>query len=177
MSKKKNKARVVIPCRFGYLNCWRPSAQYGGNEKYSISAIISKTDEETINKINEALEYVKENSQAKWGGRIPPNLRLPIHDGDIEKPDNPAYQNTIYINAKSREQPQIVDGDINPIKNQTLVYSGCFGNVSLVFYPYNYNGNRGIAAALGNIQKLEDGVPLSGAVSAKEDFRNEDYLE
>lgn len=177
MSKKKSKARVIIPCKFGYLNCWRPGAAYGGNEKYSVSAIISKDDKDTLNKINEALEYVKCNSQQKWGGRIPNNLRMPLHDGDDEKPDDPVYRNTFYINAKSKDRPQIVDENVEPITNQTLVYSGCSGNVSVVFYAYNYNGNRGIAAALGNIQKLEDGEPLNGAVSAKEDFIKEDFLK
>ncbi len=174
----KNRTRIVIPCRLGYLNCWRAVAQYGGSAKYSVSAIIPKNDIETIEKINKAIECVKEASVQKWGGRIPANLRSPLHDGDEEKPDNPIYQNCYYINAKSKEAPQVVDAHIEPITDQTEVYSGCYGKISITLYAYNYNGNRGIAAALGNIQKLEDGEPLGGQIPAKDDFREEceDFL-
>lgn len=170
---KKNSTRVVIPCRLGYVNCWRPITQYGGNAKYSVSAIISKNDVETIEKITKAIEHVKEMSIQKWGGRIPNNLRNPLHDGDEEKPDNPIYQNSYYINAKSKEAPQVVDSKIEPITDQTEVYSGCYGKVSMTFYAYNFNGNRGVAAGLGNIQKLADGEPLGGSIAAKDDFADE----
>lgn len=169
MSFDKN-ARIVIPCRFGYLNCWRPGTQYGGSSKYSVSAIISKDDKETIEKVIQAIEYVKEKSVQKWGGRIPTNLRSPLHDGDEDKPDNTAFCNAYYINAKSKDAPQIVDENINPITDQTEVYSGCYGKVSVTFYAYNYNGNRGIAAGLGNVQKIRDGEAIGGQVSAIDDF-------
>jgi len=93
MDKNMFKSRIVIPCRFAYINCWRPSVQYGGIQKYSVSALISKEDIDTINKIEEVIEHVKEQSVQKWGGRIPANIRLPLHDGDVEKPDNPIFQN------------------------------------------------------------------------------------
>lgn len=174
---KINRARIIIPCKFGYLNCWRPGVQYGGGSKYSVSAIIPKDDTKTMDRIHQAIEYAKENSIQKWGGRIPNNLRSPIHDGDEEKPDNPIYQNCYYINAKSKEAPQVVDENVEPIIDQTQVYSGCSGNISIVFYGYNFSGNKGVAAGLGNIQKLEDGVPIGGPISAKEDFQVEDFLQ
>lgn len=174
---KKNQARIIVPCKFGYLNCWRPGVQYGGGQKYSVSAIIPKSDTDTMDKIKQAIEYAKENAIQKWGGRIPNNLRSPIHDGDEEKPDNPIYQNCYYINAKSKEAPQVVDENVEPIIDQTQVYSGCSGNISIIFYGYNFSGNKGVAAGLGNIQKLEDGEPFGGPISAKEDFQMDDFLQ
>jgi hypothetical protein len=50
------------------------------------------------------------------------------------------------------------------------VYSGCYARVSLRFYAYNSNGSKGVAAGLGNIQKLADGEPLGGKRSAEADF-------
>ena len=48
------------------------------------------------------------------------------------------------------------------------------------FYGFNNNGNRGIAAGLGNIQKLRDGESLGGRSNAEEDFdavaEEEDFL-
>ena len=35
---------------------------------------------------------------------------------------------------------------------------------------FNSTGNRGVAAGLGNIQKLKDGEPLGGRVRAEDEF-------
>jgi len=180
MGKNKRTIRIIIPCRFAYVYCWRPNAQFGGSQKYSISAVISKDDKETIRNIENAIEYVKENSVDKWGGKIPNKLHLPLHDGDEDKPDNPIYKNSYFINAKSKEAPQVVDKNVLPILDQTEVYSGCYGNVSIIFYPYSYGGSKGIAAWLGNIQKTHDGEPFGGKVLAKDEFFSvdqDDFLE
>lgn len=59
---------------------------------------------------------------------------------------------------------------MQPILDQSEVYSGCYGRISVNFYGFNSNGNRGIAAGLGNIQKLRDGESLGGRTSAEDDF-------
>lgn len=180
MDKNVLKARIIIPCRFAYINCWRPSTQYGGVQKYSVSAIVSKDDIETIEIIENAINYVKEQSIQKWGGRIPANLRTPLHDGDEEKPDNPVFHNCYYINAKSKDAPQIVDKNVKPITNQTEIYSGCYGKISVTFYGYNYSGTKGIAAWLGNIQKIKDGEPFGRRIVATDEFEpvlGEDFLQ
>ncbi|MBE5927304.1 MAG: DUF2815 family protein [Lachnospiraceae bacterium] len=180
MDKNMFKSRIVIPCRFAYINCWRPSVQYGGIQKYSVSALISKEDIDTINKIEEVIEHVKEQSVQKWGGRIPANIRLPLHDGDVEKPDNPIFQNCYYLNAKSKDAPQVVDRNVHPITNQTEIYSGCYGNISITLYGYNFSGTKGIAAWLGNIQKIRDGEPFGRRIVATDDFEpigGEDFLQ
>jgi hypothetical protein len=51
--------------------------------------------------------------------------------------------------------------------------------VSLNLYAFNVNGNRGIAAGLGNVQKLKDGEPLGGKSRAEDDFEievDDDFL-
>ena len=58
-----------------------------------------------------------------------------------------------------------------------MVYSGCFCNVSVNLYPFNANGNRGVAAGLGNIQFVKDGDRLSGRASADSDFDALEYDE
>ena len=51
----KKQVKLIIPCRFAYLNCWSPVSINGGEEKYSICAIISKKDRETLEKILNAI--------------------------------------------------------------------------------------------------------------------------
>ncbi len=169
-----NTTKVIVPCRFSYLHCWEPDSVNGGDPKYSVSAIIPKSDTKTINAIKAAIEQAKKDSVSKWGGKVPANLKLPLRDGDIDRPDDEAYAGCYFFNANSRQAPQVVDAKVQPILDQNEVYSGCYGKISVTFYGYNSNGNRGIAAGLGNIQKLKDGESLGGRSNAADDFQTEE---
>ena len=179
MNQNMNATKVIIPCRFSYFNGWEPTSVNGGDPKYSVSAIIPKSDTASIEAIKAAIEQAKKDSIGKWGGKIPANLKLPLRDGDIDRPDDEAYAGCYFFNANSRQAPQIVDKKVQPILDQSEVYSGCYGRISVTFYGYNSNGNRGIAAGLGNIQKLKDGEPLGSRSNAAEDFdtvEDDDFL-
>lgn len=162
--------KVIVPCRFSFLHCWQPVGIDGSEPKYSVSAIIPKNDRATINKIKAAIEQVKKESVSVWGGKVPNNLKLPLRDGDTDRPDDEAYTDSFFFNANSKQKPQVVDNKVEPILDQSEVYSGCYGNISVNFYAYSANGNKGIAAGLGNIQKLKDGESLGGRTTAAEDF-------
>ncbi len=161
--------RVIIEGKILYPHCFHPNNNYG-RDQYSLSLVIPKDDEENYGKAQAAIEIVKKTEVDKWGGKTPPRLRLPLHDGDEEKPDNSNFRNSYYLNLRSKEAPQIVDRHVKAITNEVELYSGCFGNVSVVFYGYNNNGNKGIGAYLGNIQKIRDGKPLNRRISAVDEF-------
>lgn len=163
--------KVIIPCRISFANIWEPKSINGSEEKYSVSCIIPKTDKKLLAKIHAAVEAAKEDGKTrKWNGKIPPNLKLPLRDGDIDRPDDENYENCFFLNATSKDAPQIVDRRVQPITDPMLVYSGCYCNVSVNFYAFNANGNRGVAAGLGNIQFVKDGERLSGKASAESEF-------
>ena len=152
----------------------------GSNPKYSVSLIIPKSDTKTIAAINQAIDNAIRDGAAKFGGKIPPKgaLKLPLRDGDTEREDE-AYRDAYFINANSTTAPQIVDRSVQPILDRSEVYSGCYARVSINFYAFNSNGNRGIACGLGNIQKVRDGEPLGGKTSAADDFAtdlDDDFL-
>ena len=173
MANQKNFSvtKMVIPCRISFANIWEPKAINGGDEKYSVSCLIPKSDKKTIARIQKAVEAAKEDGKTrKWGGKIPPNLKLPLRDGDIDRPDDENYEDCFFLNASSKDAPQVVDRKVNPILDPMMVYSGCYCNVSVNFYAFNANGNRGVAAGLGNIQFVRDGERLSGKASADADF-------
>ena len=68
---------------------------------------------------------------------------------------------------------------VKPILDRSEVYSGCYARVSLSFYAFNSNGNKGVACGLGNIQKVRDGEPLGGRTNAADDFAtldDDDFL-
>lgn len=181
MSANKNTTKVVTGVvRLSYANVWEPVSINGGTPKYSVSLIIPKSDTKTIEAINAAVDTAIKEGAAKFGGKIPNKvaLKLPLRDGDVER-DDEAYKGAYFVNANSTSAPQIVDRAVQPILDRGEVYSGCYARVSINFYAFNSNGNRGIACGLGNIQKVRDGEPLGGKSSAAADFAtdlDDDFL-
>ena len=160
--------------RFSYCHIWEPKSINGGDPKYSISLIIPKDDAETVKKINAAIGAAYRDGEAKLKGKgsLPQlaALKTPLRDGDLDRPDDPAYAGCWFINANSDRAPGIVDAAAQPILDRSEVYSGCYGRASITFFAFNTNGNRGIACGLNNIQKLRDGEPLGGHISAEQEF-------
>jgi len=157
--------------RLSYAHIWKPVAISEGQEpKYSVCLLIPKSDKETLRKIKAAIMAAKERGKSIWGGKIPANLKLPLRDGDEDRPDQPEYAGHYFINASSKMQPGIVDKNVQPILDSTEVYSGCYARVSINFFPYNQAGNKGIGCGLNNIQKIADGDYLGGRSRPEDDF-------
>lgn len=177
----ENKTKVITnTVRLSYANVWEPKSINGGVPKYSASIIIPKSDVETLDAIDSAVDAAIEEGISKFGGKIPNKnaLKLPIRDGDLER-DDEAYKGCYFVNANSITPPQIVDKRVKPILDQSEVYSGVYARVSINFYAFNSNGNKGVACGLGNIQKIGDGAILGGKSNAEDDFgivSEEDFL-
>ena len=187
MSKNSNPMKVVtgVNTRWSYVNAWEAKSINGGTPKFSVSLIIPKSDTKTVAKIKAAIEAAYKEGEAKLKGnsRTVPALsaiKTPLRDGDAERPDDPAYANSYFMNANSNTAPGIVDADCQPILDRSEVYSGVYGRASVNFYAFNSNGNRGIACSLNNLQKIRDGEHLGGKSSAEDDFatdNEEDFLD
>ena len=163
--------------RASFVHVFEPAAINGGEPKYSCSLIIPKSDTVTIGKIREAVEQAKQEGIPKWGGKLPPNLKLPLRDGDAERADEaPEYEGMYFLNCNSTQKPGIVDKDLNEILDPDEVYSGCWGRASINFFPFNTSGNKGVGVGLNNIQKLKDDDRLGAArASAESDFGGDDF--
>ena len=171
----KTKVITVKNTRLSYFHGCEPTSINGGPERYSVSVLIPKDDKETVKAINDAVDAAIEEGIAKFGGKKPNKaaIKLPLRDGDTEREDE-AYAGHWFINANSKTAPQIVDKAVKPILDRDEVYSGCYARVSLNFYAFNSNGNKGIGCGLGNIQKIRDGESLGGRSSAADDFSTEE---
>lgn len=182
MSKKQINPMKVITgkdTRWSYANVWEARAINGGTPKFSVSLIIPKSDTVTVGKIKAAIEaaYKEGESKLKSNSKsVPPltAIKTPLRDGDTERPDDPAYKDSYFLNANSSTAPGIVDAGCQPILQRSEVYSGVYGRASINFYAFNTNGNRGIAVGLNNLQKIRDGEPLGGKASAESDFAGDD---
>lgn len=177
-----NANEIIIPARLSYANIWEPKGINGSAPKYSCTLLIGKNSImnvkvgtnpdgtpiyqslKVMDKLNELINRIKNapESAVKWGGKIPANLKLPVRDGDVERPDDSNYAGCYFMNANSSTAPKIVDGTLHDIIDTDEVYSGCFANVKVSLFAYNSNGNRGIGCGLEVIMKTKDGPRLAG---------------
>ncbi|WP_352420759.1 DUF2815 family protein [Proteiniborus sp.] len=173
----KNETKVVTgKVRLSYANLFEPKSINGSEPKYSVSIIIPKSDKQQISVIEQAVKNAMERDKGKWNGKIPSNLKLPLRDGDDERPDDEAYEDCYFLNANSNKAPAVVGLEKDKSTGKAIplgedeVYSGCYARVSVNFYGFNAAGNKGVACGLGNVQKVDDGERLGGGSSAEEDF-------
>jgi len=177
--KTNNPCKVITgKCRLSFEHVWKPSKMDEDSQaKYSASIIIPKTDKATLDKIRAAQEAaIKAGITSKWEGKKPAKLKLPLRDGDEDRPDDPNYAGCYFLNATSSLKPGIVDMARQEITDESLVYSGCYCRFALNFYPFSVRGNKGVAAGLNCIQKVRDGEHLGGGMNAKDAF-DDDFID
>jgi len=178
MSNELNTKVVTGKVRFSFVNVFKPrAATEGAEEKYSVTILLPKTDVTTKANIDAAIQAaISQGMSDKWNGVAPPNVPTPIWDGDGVKADGTVFGPeckghwVFTASAKSDFKPEVVDQYCQPILDQSEVYSGMFGRVSVRFFAYAAPGRKGIGCGLNNLQKLSEGEPLAGRSTAAEDF-------
>lgn len=171
---KENKV-IFGPCRLSYthvFNRYNPDGDQADG-KYMTNVLIPKDEKETIEAINKAIAEAKKQAiVSRWGGKEPKKLDMPLRDGDEKDDEN--YEGHLFVNAKSNTRPGIVDRKKVPIVDEEEVYSGVWAIVSVTFFGYDKNGNKGVACGLNNIMKFKDDEHFGGRVSAESDFGDVD---
>ena len=164
-------------CRLSYCNLTTPrAAQQGGEPKYSVTLLIPKTDVATKADIDAAYQAAANEALPKvWNGARPPQLSVPIWDGDgVRKsgvPFGDECKGHWVMTASTKNKPQVVGIDnINCELAPSDIYSGMYARVTIRFFGYSNSGNKGIGCGLGNVMKTRDGEALAGSASASVDF-------
>ena len=168
--------------RTSFVNVWAARTTPDGNsKKYSICALIDKTDAEGLAQIN--AEVQKAIAKGIETGKFPKTavraLRLPLRDGDAEfeaGTRGPEFKGKYFFNATRDEakgapgvaKPQ--NGAVVPVMNQDDFYSGCRARLDVNFFPYNTAGNKGIGVGLNNCLFVGDGERLDGRMKAEDAF-------
>ena len=174
-----NKTSVVTKeCRLSFVNLVEPKAmKEGDTPKYSVTAIIPKTDTATVNAINAAIQAaVEAGAQKHFGGRIPAQVNHTFKDGDtatndmgeLYKEKYPEYAGCYFIRLATKFKPVILNADKTELNDPTEIYSGMYGRVSMTFFAYSGDGKRGVSAVLNNVMKTRDGEPLTTRLSGDE---------
>ena len=122
---------------------------------FRTSALIPKRDKAQIAQIEEAIEEAKDYGKtAKWGGKIPRNLKIAFQDGDDTDLDKyPENEGHFLLNCRSKKKVGLVDIDRQPILDASEVYSGCWAYLSVTSFAYD-NESKGVSFFLNNIMRL-----------------------
>lgn len=163
--------------RLSYTHLFSPYANKPDQEpKYSTTILLPKSDIATKQRIDAAINVaIEAGIKDKWSGVRPPILGIPVYDGDGARPSDgmpfgPECKGHWVFTASSKQPVAVVDANLNPIINQSEIYSGVYARVAVTFSAYNNSGKKGIGCYLGPVQKLEDGEPLGGGISAEQAF-------
>ena len=168
MSVETISTRVVTPvARLSYPALFTPAKGMDGAEgKYQCELIFEPGED--LSKLKAA---AKEAARTKWGDKIPANLRSPFREGDVDRSEKDGYEGRIFIGARSKDRPGVVvGGGLEDCVDPREVYGGCYVRASVTAFAYDRSGNRGIAFALNNIQKLGEGTRLDNRRAASDEF-------
>lgn len=178
MADANKQATKVITdeVRFSFVHVLEPYAFEGEDPRYSLVILIPKKNKALLERIRKAQAAAVElGVKTKWGGKKPKNLGNTLRDGD-EEMDGEEFHGMYFMRVASKTKPGVIDAYKNPITDSNEIYSGCYGRVSMSFFPYSTAGNNGVSAGLNNVQVLRDGEPLGGRSRAEDDF-DDDFAE
>lgn len=139
--------------RASYVQIEEPTQYKGkGDAKYRIALIFSKDDTKLVGSLKDAID---EAARSEFKGK---KYESPIHDGDER--DGEEFANCFYLNASNKFPINVVDAQKNPLDPKDI-YSGCYVNATLQFYPYKSSKN-GVGVSISALQKVRDGKHLGG---------------
>lgn len=171
-----DKKKCITPeFRVSYPSVFKAKAFGDQEAKFSLTMLFDKKLDlsKPASVGSMSLKHAAFNAATeKWGPKEnwPKKLKLPFRDGDDERPDTPGYAGMIFVPANSKNQPGLVDQRLQPILDERDFYAGCYARAELIAFAYDTKGNRGVAFALQNVQKLRDGEPFSGRKAAESVF-------
>lgn len=186
---KANIGSPDAPVRFSYLHAHTPQEKKDDNGnvvtkdgkpvlQYSVQIRIPKKTKAGADNPDVALLKEKQKAAALefFKGKLPPNLKWPLRDGDEEAEfkEDDSLKGYYFFNCSSLKKPDVVGTERDIDKKlvrlaEDEIKSGDYGRVTVRFYGFDQK-SRGVAVGLGNIQKLEDGEPLGSSSSADSDF-------
>ena len=168
-------------CRLSYINVFTPKPPFNnptGEPKFGVTVLLPKSNVQAKAAIDAAINAaIDQGVKKKWNGIRPPQPAISIHDGDGGKPsDGTPYGPEckgmwVFTAGCSADRPPfVVDSAVQPIMQQSEVYSGMYGNVNVTFFPYANSGKKGVGIGLNGIQKTRDGEQLASTVTAEDAF-------
>jgi len=193
MATKVSNRIILKNVRLSYANLFEPRPVGEGDSsklKYG-TALIIPHDHPQVDKLKDLIDSL---GKSKFGSGWPAvkRKRNPLRDywkeheqaraaaeeegddpNEIPKPDE-STKDAFVLNTSADRKPQIVDKHLQPILDDSEIYSGCWVNISLGGFAYDRDSNKGVGFGLNNVQLVKQGERLGGAPNAEEEFETID---
>ena len=174
----ENTQVVLNNVRLSYVHLTKPYVRDNAEPKYSCTILLPKSNTVDKQRMDSAIQAaIQKGLEGKWMGKAPAQPPTPVWDGDGHTQSGnefgPECKGCYVLTASTKaDRPvEIVGPNLQKILDPTQVYSGIYANICINFFPYSYNGRKGIGCGLGPVQKIRDGEPLGGQpVSAESVF-------
>lgn len=164
---------IITDCRVDWLFVFEPGKQ----GKYGACVMLpkgSKQEKDVQAVIDKAIAQGVSTGKFTAANTKSASFKKCLRDGDfeIETEDRPKhYEGMSFFNCSNKDQPGILGPDLKPLLDTNKLYSGCFCNIDVNFYPYNHpKGGKGVGAGLNNIMLVREGDRLDGRQSAESAF-------
>lgn len=174
-SPGKSRKMVLPPALGSYVTIFEPREIPGsdGGPKYSISLLWDENDP----KLADVKRAILDVAVAKFGPKAKEWLNTPgskfhnpLRSGTIERPDDAVYAGKLYMNASSKNKPNLVDRKLNKIFEEEEAYSGCTFRAQVSFFAFDKAMKKGIGVGLNNLQVVAKGDRIDGRESAESVF-------
>lgn len=169
---------TIKNARLSFPNIFTPRAFGDSEPSYSATFLLDKKAQaDQIELIEEAIaKLVKEELKGKK-----PSAGICLHDGD-EKADTDGYGPEImYISARAKKAPSVVDADKSRLNEEDgRPYAGCYVNAIVRLWAQDNKFGRRINASLRAVQFAKHGDSFGEAPvdtdTAFDDVSDEDEL-
>jgi hypothetical protein len=156
--------------RLAFPALFEPSSYGEGDPAYSATLIMDPAQAEVVDK---AIAGV---ARDKWGAKADAQLKalraagkVALRDGD-EKADYDGFEGMMFIAARSKTRPTVVDGQRQPLmQSDGRVYAGCYVNASLEVWAQDNAYGKRINCTLRGVQFVRDGEAFGGGRPASAD--------
>ena len=172
MSQTKQRERVTVgPGRLSFPFLFEPRAVEGGEPKYSATLLLPPgfDTKPLLAALNRCAVAAWGPDRAKW----PKKARTPDDViRDATEKSLPGYEEGWkFITATSKHAPDVFDANRDVVADESAVYAGRWGRVSVSPFSYGTMGNVGISLGLNGVQILKHDAPLGGGRgSSRNDF-------
>lgn len=189
-SPPKVQGRILVEnVRFSFTDgIWAASTPKGttGEPAFNVQAILPMNHPQ----MPALSALIAQAAQKQWKGQaIGPNGqpmpewqavlqvaqaagKIFLRNGNTKKYEG--YAGNYFIACRSKTRPKVYDGMENGKprevhkREDSRIYSGCYGNLLIDVFPYT-RGSNGIGAGFKAIQFVKDGEPLGGSAPAQAD--------
>ena len=160
MAEAKDNRVLTPEARTSFVTLIEPKPfQPGDKEYYSLIMIFPAGSD-----LSALVASAKGAMQDKWPDPVtrPEGLQTPFRKGTEKSEVNGFPPDSVFITAKTKLLPGMVDRNNKVITDPSVFYSGCWVRAVISPFAYETGKNRGVSFWLSTLQFVRDDTRLGG---------------